>query len=79
MAAVRTDAAFGLFNAERQGDESDPGADRYADRNPDRYAHTDADCDAFLYAVPSVYEEIDAQTSELGIQLKDAILAYRAG
>ena len=49
------------------------------DHNVNVYEFTDADCDAFLYAVPSVYEEIDAQTSELGIQLKDAILAYRAG
>ncbi len=39
---------------------------------------TDEETDAFLYAVPSVYEEIDAQTSDLGIQLKDAILAYRS-
>lgn len=48
------------------------------ENNVEIHEFTDEECDAFLYAVPAVYEEIDAQTSDLGIQLKDAILAWRA-
>ena len=48
------------------------------DNNVTVYEFSDQECDDFLYAVPSVYEEIDAQTTDLGLALKDAILAYRA-
>lgn len=41
------------------------------------YYYSDEECDAFLSTLPDVYEEIDAQTTERGLELKEAILAYR--
>ena len=39
---------------------------------------TDEECDQWLVTIDEVYAEIDATTTEKGIQLKDAILAWRA-
>ena len=39
---------------------------------------SDEECDEWLVTIDQVYAEIDAGTSEKGIQLKDAILAWRA-
>ena len=39
--------------------------------------YDDAQCDEFLKTLPAVYEEIDAQTTENGHALRDAILAFR--
>ena len=41
------------------------------------YIYNDSECDAFLETLPTVYAEIDAQTSENGIALRDAVLAFR--
>lgn len=48
------------------------------DNDVEIYEYTDADCDAFLATLGTVYDEIDAQTTGLGHSLKDAIIAFRA-
>lgn len=48
------------------------------DNNVNIYYYSDEECDNFLATVDDVYAEIDAQTTDNGIALKDAILAFRA-
>jgi TRAP-type C4-dicarboxylate transport system substrate-binding protein len=57
----------------------DTAVQHLKDNNVEIYEFSDQECDDFLYAVPTVYEEIDAQTGDLGHQLRDAILEFRAG
>lgn len=48
------------------------------DNNVNIYYYSDEECDDFLYTIDQVYAEIDAQTTDNGHALKDAILAFRA-
>ncbi|MCD8374160.1 MAG: TRAP transporter substrate-binding protein DctP [Oscillospiraceae bacterium] len=47
------------------------------ENNVEIYYYSDEECDEFLSTVSDVYTEIDAQTTDLGHSLRDAVLEFR--
>lgn len=51
--------------------------DALEEHNVDIYYYSDEECNQFISTINVVYDEIDSTTSEKGIALKEAILAWR--